>query len=613
MDDTASLQQAIYDRSPRSLAAMVAYRVNASADKKAFIYPDENEVWREMTWGEAGEIAYAVAAALIGRGLAFEERVAIASTTRLEWILADFAISVAALATTTVYPNTAAEEVDFILTDSGAKLVFAENDKQVAKVTAHSSLDEQIPTIVTFTGQGDGGRVITWDDFVAEGRAYLKEHPTCVDDAIALTNHDTLSTLIYTSGTTGRPKGVRLHHGAWTYLAEAINRLELSTVDDVQFLWLPLSHVFGKSLIAFQLRFNFITAVDGRIDRIVDNLGVIKPNFMCGAPRIFEKVRAAALTGATSKGLKGKISRWAFSVGYKAVPYRLEGTAMPKTLAAQNALADKLVFSKLRAKMGGNIRFMISGSAKLSPQVQRWFYAAGITVIEGYGLTETSAVSFVNHYNDPVFGSLGPATPGLERKIAEDGEICMRGPTIMRSYHNDPEATAEVIDAEGWFHTGDIGHLDERGMLWITDRKKDLLKTSGGKYVAPQKVEGSIMANVPYVSQAVIVGDGHKYIAALLVLDRTALMLWGSRHGHPEATYEELSQRPEIRRSIDKLMAKANERLERWETVKKYAILDHELTVEGGGVTPNMKIRRAHVIKQHQEIVDSLFDDTDER
>jgi long-chain acyl-CoA synthetase len=608
--EVAELQEKIYAQAPVSLGAMFAARVAQSGPNEAFLYPDANEVWQSLTWDEMADLVYAVAAALIGRGLQYEDRVGIAAITRIEWLVADYAIAAAACASTTVYPNTMAEDVSWILSDSGAKLVFAENAEQVAKVAAHPELDATVTTIVVFEGKGDGGRVVAWPDFIAEGRAYLADHPTCVVDTTALTHKDTLSTIIYTSGTTGRPKGVRLHHGAWTYLCTSVDLMRLAGPDDLGFLWLPLSHVFGKSMAAFHLQMGFRTAVDGRIERIVANLATIKPTFMCGAPRVFEKVRSAALTGDTSRGIVGRIARWAFATGYQAVPYRLERTPLPKTLALRYAVADKLVFSKLRAKMGGNLRFMISGSAKLSDQVQRWFFAAGIVVVEGYGCTETSAVSFFNHYNDPVFGSLGPPIPGLETRIAEDGEILMRGPVIMKGYHNDPEATAEVLEADGWFHTGDMGHFDDEGFLYITDRKKALMKTSGGKYVAPAKVEGAIMANVPYVSQAVAVGgDGHKYIAALLVLDPAALLRWGQRHGHPDATYAELSQMPEIRRSIDRFMIRANRRLERWETVKKYAILDHELTVLTGGMTANMKVRRDAVFDTYGDIVASLFVD----
>ena len=610
--DTAQLQAEIYARSPQSLGQMVVDRVAATPDELAFTYPDADENWVRLSWADLKVRIDRFAAGLLARGLEPEDRVAIIASTRVEWVIACYGIALAGGATTTVYPNTHGEDVGWILDDSAARFVVAENDEQLAKVLDRHELDDVVQTIVLMVGPSQSDRICGWDDFQDIGQAYLADHPTAVVEATARTDHDTMATLIYTSGTTGRPKGARLNHSAWTYLAESVELMDLVTPNLLSYLWLPLSHSFGLSMLAFQVKYGFHTAIDGRIDRIVDNLAIIKPDFMCGAPRIFEKVRVAMLTGDTSRGLTGKIARWAFANGNKSVPYRLAKEKMPIGLNLRYKLADKLVFSKLRDKMGGNIKFMISGAAKLSPQVQRWFYAAGIIVIEGYGMTESSAVSFVNHYNTPVFGSVGPAIPGLETKIADDGEILMRAPSLMTGYHNDPQATAEVLEPDGWMHTGDIGYFDELNYLHITDRKKDVMKTSGGKYVAPAKVEAAIMANVPYVSQAIAVGDGHKYVGALVVMDPELLTRWGQRHGYPQATYAELTQLPQIRRSVERMMAKANERLDRWETVKKFAILDHELTVEGGSVTPSLKIRRSRVIKQHQAIVDSLFDDETE-
>ncbi|MDR0285811.1 MAG: long-chain fatty acid--CoA ligase [Propionibacteriaceae bacterium] len=611
-EGTAELQAQIALRSAQSFGAMLVERIRIAPDDQAFMYPDKQEVWQELSWKEVGERTYAFAAALIARGLEQEDRVGIIAITRLEWALADYGIALAGCATTTVYPNTRAEDVGFILEDSDSRLVVAEDMAQVAKVLTHRELDDPIPTIVVMDGLSDGKRVVAWDEFLDEGRAYLKDHPTCVDERLATTTRDNLATLIYTSGTTGRPKGVRLKHGAWTYLAESVELMNLVTSDLLSFLWLPLSHSFGKSMLAFGAKYGFRTAIDGRIDRITDNLAIVKPSFMCGVPRIFEKVRAAVLTGETSKGVKGRIAHWAFATGYKAVPYRLAGKPIPPVLKARYTLADKLVFAKLREKLGGNIKFMISGAAKLSPQVQKWFYAAGINIVEGYGMTETATVNAVNHYTRIVFGTVGDPIPGLETQIADDGEILFRAPVVMEGYHKNPEATAEAITPDGWFHTGDIGFLDDAGLLHVTDRKKDLMKTSGGKYVAPTKVEAALMANIPYIAQAIAVGDGHKYIGALLVMEPDSLLKWGKNHGHAKMTYAELSQLPEIRRSIDRFVAKANTHLEHWETVKQYAILDHELTVESGAVTESLKIKRARVIASHRETVDSLFTDIED-
>ena len=506
-----------------------------------------------------------------------------------------------------MYPNTAAGDVEFILEDSGTCIAVVEDAAQLAKVEASPILKETIHTIIVIDAANVelSDRIISYTQLQLRGAELLKQNPEAVDETIASTDRDTLSTLIYTSGTTGQPKGVRLNHASWIYEGSGTKYWEIIDDSDLQYLWLPLSQVLGKALIACQIAYGFASAVDGRIDRIVDGLGEIKPTFMCGAPRIFEKVRAAVMTANT--GVKGRISRWAFAVGRDSRSYRLSGRPMPGFLAMKYRLADALVFSKLKAKLGGRMKFMISGSAKLSAQVQEWFYSAGLLIVEGYGSTETSAIAFLNVPTEPRFGSVGKVMPGIETKLAEDGEVLLRGPIITPGYHNLPDITAEVF-SDGWYHTGDLGEFDAEGNLTITDRKKDLFKTSGGKYVAPQKVEAAITANIPYISQAIAVGDGRKYCSALLVLDPSLLRAWAQKRQLGHLSYAELSQRPEIRASIEKQMAKANTRLERWETVKRFAILDHELTVDNDGVTPNMKIRRAAVTKRYGDIVDSLYD-----
>ena len=459
--------------------------------------------------------------------------------------------------------------------------------------------------VIDPSGVEETDRIISYSTLKQLGAEALAANATLVDDAIASTNHDSLSTLIYTSGTTGQPKGVRLNHGSWVYEGAGTKQWDLLSPADLQYLWLPLSHVFGKALLAVQLSYGFGSAVDGRIERIVAGLGEVKPTFMCGAPRIFEKVRAAVLTGST--GLKGRIARWAFAVGAKSRPYRLEGRELPGLLGVQYKVADKLVFSKLKDKLGGNIRFLISGSAKLSSQVQQWFYSAGIVIVEGYGSTETSAIAFLNLPTDPKFGTVGKALPGIEAKLADDHEVLIRGPIVTPGYHGKQDQTDEVL-VDGWYHTGDIGAFDTDGNLSITDRKKDLFKTSGGKYVAPQKVEGALTANIPYVSQAVAVGADRKYCSALLVLDPALLQKWADKRSMSHLTYAELSQLPEIHDSIERQIEKANARLERWETVKRFVILDHELTVANELVTPNMKVRRSAVSRRYADLVDSMYD-----
>ncbi len=600
----------------RSVGEMFAERVRRTPGATAFLVPDRRAAgratWTPHTWAQTEAEVHVVAAGLLSLGLEPEQRVAIASTTRHEWIIADLAIACAGGATTTIYPNTTSTDVLFITKDSDSRILIAENQAQAAKVQDVDAFSGQISTIVLFDDDRQpvdrvDQRVITWADLHDLGRRRLAADPDAVVRSIAATTPDMLSTLIYTSGTTGQPKGVELTHEALTYQSSAMDSLHVIDEHSVQYLWLPLSHVFGKVLIAIQVKVGFCTAVDGRIDRIVEGLGEVHPTFMCGAPRIFEKVRAAVLTANPRNGIAGRIARWAFSVGRRSIPYRLEGRPMPKGLAARYAVADRLVFSKLKQRMGGNIEFFISGSAKLSSQVQEWFYAAGIVVTEGYGLTETTAIAFLNEPRTPRFGTVGQVAPGIDVRIADDGEVLLRGPIIARGYHNQPEATADAF-SDGWFHTGDIGEFDADDHLRITERKKDLIKTSGGKYVAPQKVEAAIAANIPYISQAIALGEGRKYIVALITLDPVALRRWGERHGHADLDYAVLSRRPEIRRSIERYMEVANSHLERWETVKRFAILDHEFSVHDGGVTPNMKVRRTVVANKYAHIVDSLYD-----
>lgn len=583
---------------PVSVPAALRDRVAKSSSIEAFRFPDANEQWHSLTWQETLSKVEALANGLLALGLEREQRVAIASGTRIEWILADLAIGFAGGVTTTVYPNTTADEVQYILDHSESRVVIVENVEQLEKMRRTGL---EFDSLILIDGTAEGA--VSWDDLVAQGEAYAAEHPDALDEIVDSLGLDSLCTLIYTSGTTGRPKGVELTHGNWTYEGTAMDTLDIVTENDLQYLWLPLSHVFGKCLIACQIIIGFASAVDGRIPKIVPNLSVVHPTFMCGAPRIFEKVRVAVLTG--NKGIKGQIARWAFGVGAKSRPYRLEGKSMPALLKAQYGLAHKLVFSKLHEKMGGRLRFFISGSAKLNAQVQAWFYSAGLTVVEGYGMTETSAISTLNDPRTPLFGTIGKASPGTEVRIADDGEVLIKGPGVMRGYHKNPEKTAEAIQ-DGWYGTGDVGEMDAEGNVTITDRKRDLFKTSGGKFIAPQKVEGVIMANCPYLSQIVVLGEGRKYAVALVTMDEPQLLAWGEKRGL-KADYAELSQHPDIRESIKGFIDRANERLDRWETVKDFAILDHELTVEDGQVTANMKIRRGKVAETYADVVESLY------
>jgi long-chain acyl-CoA synthetase len=584
---------------------MLSRRVAASPSKEAFRYVEDDR-WVSLSWSQTKDKVFQLAAGLLSLGIGPEDRVAIASNTRMEWVLADLAIMCAAGATTTIYPSTQHEDVCYVLADSQSKVVIAEDDLQVEKVVDHLNELPELLQIVQLDGKVDHPKVIGWADLEKLGRDHLDAQPTAVDDVIAAIGPEDLATLIYTSGTTGRPKGVRLVQDCWTYLGASVEAFDIISADDLQYLWLPLSHVFGKALIAIQLYIGFTTAVDGRIDKIVENLAEVKPTFMCGAPRIFEKVRARVITTA-SHGVKARIFDWAFGVGRKVSPVRLAGEEPSGLLALQYRLADRLVFSKIKARMGGKIRFFVSGSAPLSPEVQQWFHAAGLLVLEGYGLTETSAVSCVNNPRATRFGTVGPPIPGTQVTIADDGEILVKGPGVMRGYHNAAEATAEALK-DGWFATGDIGELDEKGYLRITDRKKDLIKTSGGKYIAPQKVEGVLKAVCPYLSQVIVHADGRKYATALITLDPEAIEGWAKEEGLSYSSVAELVRSQEVHDLIDGFVAQGNQELERWETIKKFEILATELSVDEGEVTPSLKVRRKAVEKKYANVLNSMYD-----
>jgi long-chain acyl-CoA synthetase len=601
---TATQQDRLAARPP-SVGAMLLAQVKGSGPREAFRYL-EGDRWVSLTWNQTKDKTFELAAGLLALGVLREDRVAIASGTRIEWILADLAIMSAGGATTTVYPTTQHEDVAFILADSGSKVIIAENDAQVAKVIQHLPVLPELTTIVQIEGRTDHESVIGWAELITRGRDHLAAHPDAVDHAIAALQPDHLATLIYTSGTTGRPKGVRLVQDCWTYVGAAIEEFDIISRDDLQYLWLPLSHVFGKALIAVQVTIGFTTAVDGSIERIVDNLAKVKPTFMAGAPRIFEKVRARVMLTA-AKGVKSKVFDWAFQVGRKTAPARMRGERLRGTLAVQQALADRLVFRRIQDRMGGRIRFFVSGSAALSREVQEWFYAAGMLVLEGYGLTETSAASCVNDPRAVRLGTVGPPVPGTKVRIADDGEILISGPGVMRGYHNLDGATEEAV-IDGWFATGDIGEVDDAGYLRITDRKKDLIKTSGGKYVAPQKVEGVLKAACPYVSQVVVHGEGRKYVTALLTLDSDAIGEWAADNGYPGDDQAALARSPEVRDLLEGYVAQANRQLERWETIKRFEILPSELAVEEGEVTPSLKIRRKVVERKYAGVLDRLYE-----
>ncbi|MBK6849919.1 MAG: long-chain fatty acid--CoA ligase [Proteobacteria bacterium] len=588
---------------------MFLHRAASTPDALAYRHPRADDSWASLTWRQTAERVRRIACGLQALGLQREERCAIQSSTRIEWILADLGVLCAGGATTTIYPSNTATDCAFIIDDSASRVVFAEDEAQVAKLVAQRPQLAQVIRVITFERCGDHGDwVMDLNQLEELGRHFDAEHPGRYEAIIRTITPQQLATLIYTSGTTGRPKGVELTHDCWLFEGAGIADLGLLTTEDHQYLWLPLSHVLGKVLELAQLHIGFPTTVDGRVPKLIENLAVVRPTFMAASPRIFEKVYSKVLTGiAEAGGVKRSLFHWAEGVGREVSRRRQRGQTLGLALAAQHRLADRLVFAKLRQRFGGRLRFFISGAAPLSVDIAEFFHGAGILILEGYGLTESSAGSFINRPSAYKFGTVGHPIGATEVRIAdEDGEILLRGRGVMRGYHNLPEQTAEALSADGWLHTGDIGALDPDGFLRITDRKKDLIKTSGGKYIAPQAIEGKLKVLCPHLSHVLVHGDRRNFCSALITLDAEALAQWAQQQG-VAGTHAELTALPQVHALVQRAVDQLNGRLASYETIKKFALLPQDFTVERGELTPSLKLKRKVVEEQHRALLDSFY------
>ncbi len=592
----------------QSLPDLFLKRVTATPDATAYLYPEDG-IWKPLTWRQTGDRVRQLANGLLALGLVPGERVAIISNTRVEWILADLAVLCAGGVTATVYAASTEEDTGFILADSKAAVAFAEDAVQAQKILKRLDALPDLRRIVVFDASGGlPGDALSLPDLAALGRAWEVSHPGDFDAAARTARPLDLATIIYTSGTTGRPKGVELPHDCWLFVAESVEATGVIGPSDLQYFWLPLAHVFGKAVIAVCIGIGIPTAIDGRVDRLADNLAVVKPTFVGAVPRVFEKVHGKVLGQALAAGgLKAAIFRWAVKVGARVSAEGQEGRRPSPWLALQHGLADRLVLHKVRDKFGGRLRFFFSGSAPLARELGEFFDAFGVTILEGYGLTESTAVTFFNRLGENRYGTVGIPIPGMEVKMAVDGEILLRGRGIMRGYHGLPEETAEALDAEGWLHTGDIGLLDEAGRLSITDRKKDLIKTSGGKYVAPQHVEGMLKLETPLISHALLVGNNRRFCAALISLAEEEILAWARMEGMEGKPYDELVRDPRVETLMRPHVDNVNAGLARHETIKRWAILPAELKIESGELTASLKVRRKVVEQHYKVLLEELF------
>ncbi len=593
---------------PRTIPELLLHRVAQTPDAPAFLRP-EGRGWATLTWRDVLGRVRAIAGGLSATGLEKGRCVAIDSSTRVEWALIDLAIGCAGGATATIYPSSTDEDTEFILKDSASPVVFVENAALAKKVLKGKAALPDLKLVVVLDAPDvlpDGATSLA--ALEETGRSRDAAHPDLFEKTARGVTPEDLAAVIYTSGTTGRPKGVELPNSCWAFQAAAVEATQTIGFSDLQFLWLPLAHVFGKMCLTLGVQMGFPTAIDGRLDRIGDNMASVEPTFVCAVPRIFQQARAKIIRKALSEGgVKAAIFKWAVDVGLAYVRRKQAGRPVGLLLEAKYRAADTLVFSKIRARFGRRLKFFFCGSVALPRGLSDFFAASGIVICEGYGLTESAAMTFFNRPWANRVGTVGRILPGMEVKTAEDGEVLLRGPGLLRAYRGLPEDTAAAIDADGWFRTGDIGTLDEDGYLAITDRKKDLVKTSAGKYVAPQRVEGKILLETPLVAQAVFHGEGRNYGTALLALSEEEVRAWAQANDLDDLSTEELGRDDRLLALLRTHVDRANETLAPHEAVRKFAVLPRELTIAAGELTPSMKVRRKLVEERYKPLLDALY------
>jgi long-chain acyl-CoA synthetase len=566
-----------------------------------------NGDWPGLSWREIGRQVEDAAKALVAVGVAEQGTVGILSQNRPEWIIADLACMTARITSVPIYPTNTANYARFLMDDSAMSLVFVEDQAQYDKIASVARPAEQMilvafdPT-VRFT---EGIRSFSFQDFLALGAASDAEGE--VEARVARATREDLATLIYTSGTTGEPKGVMLTQGnILSVFKPHDERLLNPSEDDLSLCFLPLSHVFERGWTYYTLYKGMTNHTLGDPKLVIEALQEVRPTVMCAVPRFYEKIYAAVYKKLQGASLFRRILfHWAVKVGGKTGVLRKDGLPVPAALRLQNRLADALVLKKIRALVGGRIKFFPCAGAPLAKNIEEFFHACGIFIAYGYGLTETTATVTVHETSHYTFGTVGKPLSGIQVQIGEEGEILVKGPTVARGYYNRPEETAKAF-RDGWFHTGDAGFLDEKGCLTITDRIKDLIKTSGGKYVAPQQIE-SAMGSDPYIEQIAVVGDGRPYIAALIVPSFPNLEEYAREHQIPFSNREDLVAHPEVRALYERHVDRYNERVAPFKQIKRFLLLAQEFTLEAGEITPTMKVRRKQILAKNQGSIEALY------
>jgi long-chain acyl-CoA synthetase len=599
----------------RNLAEMFFDRAAVRASKPCFRVKRDG-AWIDISWEVTADVIREMAAGLVDLGVAPGDKVAILASTRPEWVESDLAIYTCGGVAVPIYQSNLPHECGYILSNSESRVCFVENAKQLEKIRAvqrdgfeldGSRCRVEVDHLVLMDGDPDGADVVTLAALRERGRASRERLNETMRKRLASLGRDDLATIVYTSGTTGPPKGVMQTHGNHLASVEAVSTIDLAREDEVAFLFLPLAHSFARMLEYYGLWAGTVTAFATSVDAAGQELAEVKPHLIPSVPRIFEKIYARIMsTRDSASAIRQTLFDWAVGVGRERSLAEQERQPVPLLVQAQSLIADPLVLWRIREVLGGRVRMMVSGGAPLSREIMEFFHAAGILIIEGYGLTETTPILTVNRPDHFKFGTVGPAIDGVTLRIAADGEILAKGPNIAQGYYKRPEATAESWDAEGWFHTGDIGEVDGDGFLRITDRKKDLIKTSGGKYVAPQNIENLLKTQL-HISQAVVIGDNRKYCVALITLDLDELERYAQSAQIEVKERGALVQHPKIVELIDGEVQTVNKHLASYESIKYFRILDRDFSQETGELTPSLKVKRKVVTERFRNLIDEMY------
>ena len=572
--------------------------IDARRGRPAYLVEDEGS-WREVSWQKADERVRDYANGLLARGVRKGDTFAILARNSLEWVLLDFALAHVGAVVIPIYANSSAKDAGYLLEHSEAVGIVCEDAEQLAKV---ESVAGELAALE---------HVLTYHDLAglaAHGRDFAATNPTALEDASASIEEDDLFTIIYTSGTTGPPKGCMISHRNYHAMASVVDAMESYIAeDDVMLLYLPLAHNFGRLMHLEGAHVGFTIAFLADPLRVGEALLQVRPTVLPSVPRVYEKIHSAVVARFDeATGLRRKLIDWALPLGREVSRLHGEGRPVPRGLAVRHRLADRLVFGKVRARLGGRLRIPISGGAPLAKEIADFFDAIGLRIIEGYGLTECTTACSSNRVDRYRLGTVGPPLPGFEIAIADDGEILVRSETVFQGYYKDPDATAAVFAPDGWLKTGDIGELDEDGFLTITDRKKDIIVTAGGKNVAPQNIENDLKTS-KYVSQALVVGDRRPYVTALITLDPEELGRWAAERG-VDGDLSSLARDERVRELVEGIVADVNRERSGYEQVKRFAVLPRDFTMDEGEVTPTLKLRRRACIEHFQAEIEALYE-----